>query len=75
LIFETYGAAETEFSEIRLHGDVAKAKQVYQGYEPMSAKDVASIIYYETTLPKNLCINDLVVTSLSQANSHYINKT
>jgi 3-hydroxy acid dehydrogenase/malonic semialdehyde reductase len=69
------GAAETEFSEVRLHGDVAKAKQVYQGYEPMSAKDVASIIYYVTTLPKNLCINDLVVTSLSQANSHYINKT
>jgi 3-hydroxy acid dehydrogenase/malonic semialdehyde reductase len=69
------GAAETEFSEVRLHGDVAKAKQVYQGYEPMSAKDVASIIYYVTTLPKNLCINDLVVTSLSQANSHYIKRT
>jgi 3-hydroxy acid dehydrogenase/malonic semialdehyde reductase len=69
------GAAETEFSEVRLHGDVAKAKQVYQGYEPMSAKDVASIIYYVTTLPKNLCINDLVVSSLSQANSHYIKRT
>jgi len=69
------GAAETEFSAVRLNGDLEKAKQVYNGYEPMSAEDVASIIYYVTTLPENLCINDLVVTSLSQANSLYINKT
>lgn len=69
------GAAETEFSEVRLHGDKEKAKKVYSGYKPMTAEDVASIIYYVTTLPKNLCINDLVVTSLAQANSFYINRT
>lgn len=69
------GAAETEFSEVRLHGNVEKAKKVYEGYEPMTAEDIASIIYYVGTLPPNLCINDLVVTSLSQANSFYINKT
>lgn len=68
------GAAETEFSEVRLHGDKEKAKQVYNGYQPMTAKDVASIIYYVTTLPDNLCINDLVVTSLAQANSYYIDR-
>ena len=68
------GAAETEFSEVRLHGDKEKAKQVYNGYAPMTAEDVASIIYYTTTLPENLCINDLVVTSLAQANSFYINR-
>lgn len=68
------GAAETEFSEVRLHGDVEKAKKIYKGYKPMSAEDVASIIYYVTTLPENLCINDLVVTSLAQANSFYINR-
>jgi len=67
------GAAETEFSEVRL-GDKAKAKKVYEGYQPMTAEDVASIIYYVTTLQENLCINDLVVTSLAQANSYYINK-
>jgi len=68
------GAAETEFSEVRLHGNVEKAKEVYAGYEPMTAEDIASIIFYVATLPKNLCINDLVVTSLSQANSFYINR-
>tara|TARA_B100000809_G_scaffold248154_1_gene277965 strand:- start:12024 stop:12776 length:753 start_codon:yes stop_codon:yes gene_type:complete len=68
------GAAETEFSEVRLHGDIEKAKKVYDGYEPMTAEDIASIIYYVGTLPKNLCINDLVVTSTAQANSFYINR-
>ncbi|MCO6499640.1 MAG: SDR family NAD(P)-dependent oxidoreductase [Vicingus serpentipes] len=66
------GAAETEFSEVRLHGDKEKAKQVYAGYQPMTAEDVASVIYYVTTLPENLCINDLVLTSLAQANSFYV---
>ena len=69
------GAAETEFSEVRFHGDKARAKAAYNGYEPMTAEDVASLIYYSTTLPPNLCINDLVVTSISQANSFYTNRT
>lgn len=68
------GAAETEFSEVRFHQDKAKAKAAYNGYKPMTAEDVAGIIYYVTTLPSNLCINDLVVTSLAQANSFYINR-
>lgn len=68
------GAAETEFSEVRFHQDKTKAKAAYNGYKPMTAEDVASIIYYVTTLPSNLCINDLVVTSLAQANSFYINR-
>ena len=68
------GAAETEFSEVRFHQDKEKAKAVYKGYKPMTAENVASIVYYVTTLPENLCINDLVVTSLAQANSYYIEK-
>lgn len=68
------GAAETEFSEVRFHQDKDRAKSAYNGYTPMTAEDVASIIYYVTTLPPNLCINDLVVTSLAQANSFYINR-
>lgn len=68
------GAAETEFSEVRFHQDKARAKAAYNGYTPMTAEDVAGIIYYVATLPPNLCINDLVVTSLAQANSFYINR-
>lgn len=68
------GAAETEFSEVRFHGDKQRAKEVYKGYQPMSAQDIASLVFYSTTLPSHLCINDLVVTSLAQANSFYINR-
>jgi 3-hydroxy acid dehydrogenase / malonic semialdehyde reductase len=68
------GAAETEFSEVRFHGDKEKAKNAYKGYQPMNANDIAEVVYYTTTLPANLCINDLVLTSIAQANSFYINR-
>lgn len=68
------GAAETEFSVVRFHGDKKRAKAAYNGYQPMSAQDIAELIYYSTTLPKHLCINDLVVTSLAQANSYVFHK-
>jgi 3-hydroxy acid dehydrogenase/malonic semialdehyde reductase len=68
------GAAETEFSKVRFHGDESKAKHVYQGYAPMSAENIASIVHYVTSLPDNVCINDLVVTSLAQANSFYTHR-
>ncbi len=69
------GAADTEFSTVRFHGDKAKADAAYNGYEPMTAEDIAGLIYYSTTLPRHLCINDLVVTSLAQANSYVIHRT
>jgi len=69
------GAADTEFSTVRFHGDKEKADAAYVGYQPMTAEDIAELIYYSTTLPEHLCINDLVVTSLSQANSYLINRT
>jgi 3-hydroxy acid dehydrogenase/malonic semialdehyde reductase len=68
------GAAETEFAEVRFHGDKERAKKVYEGYQPMIAEDIASLVYYVTTLPPHLCINDLVVTALDQANSFYVNR-
>lgn len=68
------GAAETEFSLVRFKGNEETAKNVYQGYQPLSAQDVADIIYYTTTLPSHVCINDLVVTCTQQANSYHFNK-
>lgn len=68
------GAVETEFSQVRFHGDEAKAKQVYQGFRPLSGKDVAGVVYYVATLPPHVCINDVVVTPTAQANSNFIVK-
>lgn len=65
------GAAETEFSMVRLKGNEAEANKVYAGLKPLAAEDVADVIYYCTTLPAHVCINDLVLTCTQQAGSHY----
>ena len=68
------GAAETEFSLVRFKGDEDTARKVYEGFTPLSAEDVADVIYYTTTLPAHVCINDLVLTAAQQANSFYFNR-
>ena len=68
------GAAETEFSMVRFKGDETKAKQVYDGFIPLYAKDIADITFYCASLPENVCINDLTVSSISQADGIYIHK-
>ncbi|NBT08197.1 MAG: SDR family NAD(P)-dependent oxidoreductase [Chitinophagia bacterium] len=68
------GAVETDFSLIRFKGDTAKAAAVYAGYEPLKAEDIADTTWYVANLPKHVCINDLVMTCVSQANSMYLHK-
>jgi 3-hydroxy acid dehydrogenase/malonic semialdehyde reductase len=68
------GAAETEFSLVRFKGDEGKAKQVYDGFVPLYADDVAGVTLYCATLPPNVCINDLTVTCTAQADSIYVHK-
>jgi 3-hydroxy acid dehydrogenase / malonic semialdehyde reductase len=68
------GAAETEFSLVRFKGDEETAAKVYEGFQPLTAADVAEVIYYTATLPAHICINDLVITATQQANSIYIHK-
>ena len=68
------GAAETEFSLVRFKGEASTAKKIYDGLTPLTAEDVADIIYYCTTLPPHVCINDLVLTCIQQANGIYFNR-
>ena len=68
------GAAETEFALVRFDGDSEKAKGVYNGYTPMAATDIAEVTWYAANAPPNLCLNDIVLTSLAQANSFYTEK-
>jgi 3-hydroxy acid dehydrogenase / malonic semialdehyde reductase len=62
------GAAETEFALVRFKGDEDKATQTYKGITPLTAEDIADIVWYCATLPPHVCINDLVVTCTAQAN-------
>jgi len=69
------GAAETEFSIVRFKGDEATAKKIYEGLHPLSAEDVAEVIYYCTILPPHVCINDLSLTCIQQADTIYFNRS
>ena len=68
------GAAETEFALVRFKGDETTAKSVYNGIQPLSAEDIADVIYYCTTLPKHVCINDLVISCTQQADAIYFHR-
>lgn len=65
------GACETEFSLVRFKGDQAKAKAIYDGFTPLTPQDVADAIFYTANLPKHVCVNDLTLTCLTQANANY----
>lgn len=68
------GAAETEFSVVRFKGDVQIAKTVYEGYTPLQAEDIAETVHYCSSLPEHVCINSVVMTCTSQANSFYLHR-
>lgn len=68
------GAAETEFSKVRFKGDSERAKKVYEGYQPLTADDIADIVYFAATRPPHVAINDIVVTPTAQANPFYLHR-
>ena len=68
------GAVETEFSIVRFKGDEKKAQAAYKNYIPLTANDVAETIFYCASLPSHVCINDLTITCLQQANASIFNK-
>lgn len=68
------GAAETEFSLVRFKGDETPARSIYNGLTPLTAVDVAEVIYYCTTLPSHVCINDLTLSCIQQADAIYFNR-
>ncbi|HPS05750.1 MAG TPA: SDR family NAD(P)-dependent oxidoreductase, partial [Tenuifilaceae bacterium] len=68
------GLLETEFSLVRFKGDEKKAKDTYAGLTPLSAEDIAEVIYFALTRPPHVCINDIEVTPTAQANSYYTNR-
>jgi hypothetical protein len=68
------GAVETEFSEVRFHGDKERAKNVYRGFTPLTADDIADVISYAVNLPDHVCLNDIVVMPKAQASATITHK-
>ena len=68
------GMVETEFSEVRFKGDTARAENVYKGFKPLQAEDIADIIHFVVSRPYHVNIADLVVMSTSQASSTIVRR-
>ena len=69
------GAVETEFSLVRFHNDVERAKTVYKGFESLVAMDTAECIWFAVSRPKHVNINDMIVMPSAQASSSMFLKT
>jgi NADP-dependent 3-hydroxy acid dehydrogenase YdfG len=68
------GAANTEFSLVRFKGDKTRADNVYNGFQPLAAADVADAVFYVTTLPPHVNVNDMVLMPTAQASAVNIHK-
>ncbi len=68
------GAAETEFSLVRYKGDAERAKNVYSGFTPLTAEDIAEVIWFAASRPPHVNINDMVIMPTVQADTKNILK-
>ena len=63
------GATNTEFSSVRFDGDIQKAENVYKGFKPLVARDIAEIILFVLLRPQHVNINDILIMPTDQASS------
>jgi NADP-dependent 3-hydroxy acid dehydrogenase YdfG len=63
------GMVETEFSNVRFHGDAERAAKVYKGIQPLRAEDVADAILWAVTRPAHVNVARVLLTPVQQANS------
>ncbi len=61
------GMVETEFSEVRFHGDAQRAAAVYKNFPPLQADDIAETILFCATRPPHVNIQDVLVMPTDQA--------
>ncbi len=61
------GMAETEFSEVRFHGDKQKAASIYDQVQPLVAEDIAESIFWCASLPEHVNINRLEIMPTCQS--------
>ena len=68
------GLVETEFSEVRFHGDSDRAKKVYQGLTPLTPDDVADVVFFCATRPVHVNINDVILMPTDQASATLVHR-
>ena len=68
------GLVETNFSNVRFHGDNARAEKVYQGIKPLTGADIADVAYYAASAPKHVQIAEVLILATHQANGSIIHR-
>lgn len=68
------GLVETEFSLVRFKGDSSRADSVYQGFDPLTAEDIADLIQFIVTRPAHVNIADALILPTAQVASTMVHK-
>lgn len=66
------GLVDTEFSEVRFHGDKEEATEVYEGMTPLSGRDIAEIIHFVANRPPHVNILDTIVFPVHQSSARIV---
>ena len=66
------GLVETNFSNIRFHGDKDRAKKLYTGIEPLTGDDIADVAVYAANAPAHVQIAEVLILATHQANGSVI---
>lgn len=66
------GLVETNFSNIRFHGDDARADNVYKGITPLTGDDIADVALYVARAPEHVQIAEVLVLATHQASGSVI---
>jgi NADP-dependent 3-hydroxy acid dehydrogenase YdfG len=65
---------QTEFSEVRFHGDRERADAVYRGIRTLSADDVAEVIVFVATRPAHVELAEVLLLPTDQASATQVHR-
>lgn len=68
------GLVQTNFSNIRFHGDDARADGVYKGIQPLTGDDIADVAFYAASAPEHVQIAEVLVLATHQGSGSVISK-
>ncbi|MDA0310946.1 MAG: SDR family NAD(P)-dependent oxidoreductase [Gemmatimonadetes bacterium] len=68
------GLTETEFSEVRFHGDSERAEKVYSDTKPLLAEDIADAVIYVANTPEHVDIINLVIMPTVQRHAMVLHR-